>query len=278
MRSSCYVNSIVLAGLLAVLACHQAYSVELPPGSSHQPFDELLRTYVVDGRVDYPGIAADPRLAHYLKANVRALADRKEQLALWINAYNALAIQGILDGRSPSTLFGRIDYFKLAKYRVGGQEIDFYNLEHKLLLRPLGEPRIRFAMVCASRSCPKLRSEAYTADRLEQQLDENARVFINDPTRNLFDKKRKVAYLSMIFEWFEEDFTAHSSSVLRYIADYVIDPALAQRSRSSSGTCGDGMLSQAHYKGHRARGFCRIPACPAGDPRGLRSCGTDTLG
>lgn len=231
MKSFCSINSIALAGLMAVFACGQAYSADLYPGSSHQAFDAVLRTYVMDGRVEYPCLAADPRFSRYLKElssfNAKSLTERKEQLALWINAYNALAIQGILEGRSPSTFFGRIDYFKLAKYRVGGQEIDLYDLEHKLL-RPLGEPRIHFAIVCASRSCPKLRSEAYTADRLEQQLEESARVFINDPTRNLFDRKRKVAYLSMIFQWFEEDFAARSGSVLRYIANYVSDPALSQ--------------------------------------------------
>lgn len=231
MKSFYTMNSIVLAGLMAVFAGDQAYSVELHPGFSHQAFDAVLRDYVADGQVDYPGIAADSRFARYLKDlssfNAMSLTERKEQLALWINAYNALAIQGILQGRSPSTLFGRIDYFKLAKYQAGGQEIDLYDLEHKLL-RPLREPRIHFAIVCASRSCPKLCSEAYTADRLEQQLEQSARVFINDPKRNLFDRKRKVAYVSMIFQWFEEDFAAHSGSVLRYIANYVSDPALAQ--------------------------------------------------
>lgn len=84
-----------------------------------------------------------------------------EALVYWINAYNTLAIKGILDGRSPRTLLGKYSYFKKAKYRVGGKRINLYDLERKVII-PMGEPRIHFAINCASQSCPKLLSRAYT--------------------------------------------------------------------------------------------------------------------
>ncbi|MGQ0657482.1 MAG: DUF547 domain-containing protein [Chromatiales bacterium] len=198
--------------------------------SLHQTFDELLKARVTNGQVDYPGIATDPRFADYLETlktvDATTLRTREERLAFWINAYNALVIQGILAGGSPSSFFGRIGFFKTADYEVGGRRIDLYDLEHEII-RPLGEPRIHFAIVCASRSCPKLRSEAYDTARLDQQLDDQAREFINNPERNRFDAARRTARLSMIFEWFKEDFEKQAGSVPRYIAPYLNDRSLA---------------------------------------------------
>ena len=77
-------------------------------------------------------------------------------------------------------------------------------------------------------SCPKLQSWAYAADKLDEQLELSAREFINDSSRNRFDRERKIAYLSMIFKWFEEDFTDHSGSLLHYVKRYVADPQLAR--------------------------------------------------
>ncbi len=87
---------------------------------------------------------------------------------------------------------------------------------------------MHFAIVCASASCPKLQPWVYQHDKLDHQLDHAARAFINDPTRNRFDRKQKVARLSMIFEWFEEDFAQANGSVLAYVARYVDDPELAR--------------------------------------------------
>ncbi len=197
---------------------------------SHQALDEVLHAHVSDGKVNYKAIQKDERFSQYieqLKQTLPAInTSETEQLAFWINGYNALAVKGILDGKSPSTFFGRIGYFKTTDYNVGGELINLYDLEREILI-PLGEPRIHFAIVCASVSCPKLRSEAYSAELLEQQLEANTRSFINDPTRNRFDRKKKIAYLSKIFDWFNEDFEKHSGSVQQYIAKYVNDPELA---------------------------------------------------
>ena len=198
--------------------------------SLHGDFDRILSANVSNGRVNYPGIAADPLFEGYLEklngTSADALSEDKEKLAYWINAYNAFAIQGILQGYSPSSLFGRFGFFMSNKFNLGGAEIDLYDLEHKILI-PQKEPRIHFAIICASVSCPALRSEAYVAADLDQQLEDGARRFINDPSRNRFDRKNKIAYLSRIFDWFEDDFSRHSGSVLAYVAGYVNDAELA---------------------------------------------------
>lgn len=136
--------------------------------------------------------------------------------------------RGILDQHSPKTYFGRYRYFIGKDYRVGGATINLYDLERQVLIKQFQEPLIHFAIVCASTSCPKLQPWTYEPVQLDVQLDRVAREFINDPMRNRFDRTHKVASLSMIFKWFDEEFINAAGSVLAYIARYVSDPELAQ--------------------------------------------------
>jgi hypothetical protein len=149
-----------------------------------------------------------------------------DRLAFWINAYNAFAVTGILDGYSPETLFGRYRYFIAREYSVGGQPVNLYNLEREILIAQFHEPRVHFAIVCASASCPKLQSWAYEGQQLDHQLHRVTSEFVNDPSRNRFDRSKKVASLSMIFKWFGEDFAARSGSVLNFVREYVQDASL----------------------------------------------------
>ena len=93
-------------------------------------------------------------------------------------------------------------------------------MERKLLIPDFREPRIHFAIVCASRSCPKLDSTAYVTEALEQRLDESAKRFINDPSKNHFDHANKTLYLSKLFEWHRKDFESTSKPLRTYIAEY----------------------------------------------------------
>lgn len=194
----------------------------------HAPFDALLRAHVKNGVVDYPGFQDSAAFKAYVAelAKPATFANKSDELAFQINAYNALAIQGILDGLSPSSFLGRARYFKVQEWALAGRRITLYDLEHKVI-RPLGEPRIHFAIICASKSCPFLRSEAYTAAALDRQLDEQARQFVNDSFRNRFDKRTRTANLSEIFKWFDEDFRG-AGSVQKFIARYVADPEVAK--------------------------------------------------
>ncbi len=197
-------------------------------GIDHAPFDALLRANVKNGVVNYPGFQHNAGFKDYVAvlAKPARFESKAAELAYYINAYNALAIQGILDGLSPATLLGRARYFKFKDWPLNGQSITLFDLEHKVI-RPLGEPRIHFAIICASKSCPFLRPEAYTAAKLDTQLDDQARQFVNDPFRNRFDAPARTANLSEIFKWFEEDFKG-AGSTQRYIARYASDPAVAR--------------------------------------------------
>jgi Protein of unknown function, DUF547 len=203
-----------------------------PEEFSHRLLGQVFEAYVKDGVVDYPGIQVDSRLPTYLaqldRMDPSALATRHERLAFWINAYNAFAVKGILDRYSPASYVGRYRYFIGRDNRVGGSTINLYDLERQVLIKQFQEPLVHFAIVCASTSCPKLQPWTYDPEQLEVQLDQVARQFINDPTRNRFDRSRKLASLSMIFKWFEADFTKAAGSVLSYVTRYVSDPELVQ--------------------------------------------------
>jgi len=201
----------------------------LPPtGVTHQLWRQVLENSVTNGLVNYPVIQNEERFGAYLRLLDRvdpsSLPSRDQQLAFWINAYNAFAVQGILEGESPAPYIGWYYYFKVRGYAVGGEMINLYDLEHAILRAQFNEPRVHFAIVCASVSCPKLQPWAYEGRQLERQLDQVAQEFVNDPNRNRFDRERKVAYLSKIFDWFEDDFVANAGSVQKFVARYVLDP------------------------------------------------------
>ena len=195
---------------------------------SHDLFQDVVSKYVDDGDVNYPGINTSNSYHAYITQLEKktAFQNSNEELSYWINAYNALAIKGILDGRSPESFFGKIGNFYNAEYTVNGRTTNLYDLEHDVII-PLGEPRVHFALNCASASCPRLNNAVYQAEKLEQQLENAAIVFINDTSRNSFDQQTKTAYISKIFDWFEDDFVKHSGTVQNYLALYVSDERLS---------------------------------------------------
>lgn len=198
-------------------------------------FDELLLQNVRNGFIDYDGFAADERFGVFVEwigAGSPVLADGPDDgLAFYINAYNALAIQGILNGKSPGSWWGRQKFFKRQKFTVLGEEISLETLEHERIAA-LGDPRIHFAIVCASLSCPRLSSHAYQAEQINVQLHDAAHRFINDPTRNRFDLERRIAFISMIFEWYSDDFEQAGGSVQRYLARFVEDAEVQEALRA----------------------------------------------
>lgn len=223
---------VILAGCSIAPRTFQPVDPIAPDRVSHQAWDRIVQSYVHDGQVDYPAIQASSQLDGYLgeinRIDPVKLPSKQHQLAFWINVYNAFAVKGILDHYSPMTLWGRYRYFIGRDYRVGGTAINLYDLEREVLIEQFHEPLMHFAIVCASTSCPKLQPWAYQPDQLDRQLAHAAREFINDPTRNRFDRQQRTASLSMIFQWFETDFADAAGSVLAYIARYVDNPDLAK--------------------------------------------------
>lgn len=201
----------------------------------HTAWTSMLRHYVRDGVVDYASWkrSGEGDLDAYL-ASLQSVCgghyntwSRPQKLAFWINAYNAYTVRLVLNhyplrsiwdiGLLPGAPF-REDFIPMRKLR--GDTISLNDIEHEILREELRESRIHFAIVCASKSCPALRSEAYRAADLDRQLDDAARSFVRDATKNRFDASARTLWLSSIFDWFHEDFERASTSVPAYVARY----------------------------------------------------------
>lgn len=175
--------------------------------------------------VDYDALAVDPRYQQLLTqietAKPATLTNREERLAFYINAYNVYAIKMVIDNmpmdsiRDAGSLFTPV--WKKPVGNIGGEAVTLDQIEHAIL-RTMGEPRIHFAIVCASLSCPNLRQEAYRAEKLEQQLEDQTRKFLADDTKGLVLAGKRVR-LSQIFDWFEEDFDA-AGGVEAFVRSY----------------------------------------------------------
>lgn len=202
---------------------------------SHESWDALLKRFVDnEGNVAYEqwkqSAQAMQELDSYLatlsSATPQAKANKESQLAFWINAYNAATIRGIL--REYPTTSIRNHTAKLYGYNiwddllltVGGTGYSLNQIEHEVL-RKMGEPRIHFAIVCASISCPRLLNEAYTGDKLETQLSTNTKVFFAHRGNFQYDAGQRRFHLSSILKWFGEDFGNGQAAQLRAIAPYL---------------------------------------------------------
>lgn len=227
---------LALSLLVSCVAAPRKFTVakSVPASKIDQSgWSELLRKNVEDGFVTYQGFCASEDFTGYLEeirdANL-AGASQAEILSFYINAYNASAIESILAGNRPSTLLGRHRFFLRNRHPVAGEDITLWDLEHERL-RPLGDSRIHFAIVCASRSCPVLESQPFEAANLDARLDAATRNFVNDPERNRFDSAENVALISAIFDWYKEDFTSEDVNLSDYLALYVDDPQVATNLR-----------------------------------------------
>jgi hypothetical protein len=147
--------------------------------------------------------------------------DRASRLAFYINAYNALAMYGVVQAGVPDSLGGltKFNFFYLRTFTVGGKSISLYKLENDVI-RPLGEERIHFALNCMVVSCPRLPRTAFNAGLLEEQLDAAARGFVAEKRNVSIDPVRREVRLSAIFEFYTKDFLDHAASLIAYVNRY----------------------------------------------------------
>jgi hypothetical protein len=207
---------------------------------SHKRFDILLKKYVdEDGYVAYSKFKASgtdrKELQTYLaelgQASISKPAARSSQIAFWINAYNAVTLEGILQEYPTSSIrnhtakvFG-YNIWKNLPIIVGEKTYTLEEIEHSIL-RKVNEPRIHFAIVCASVGCPRLLNSAYTGSQLEAQLILNSKDFFSRSKNFRISEKSNRLYLSSIIDWFAEDFGENDQERLKAIEPYL--PASAQ--------------------------------------------------
>ncbi len=202
--------------------------VEAQGAYDHQysHWQSVLNAYTHNGRVNYKGLKENE---NSFKASIQIIEsvskdefeafNIRQKMAFWINAYNMGVIKTVMDHYPIKHGFG----IKALTYpansiqqisnvwdkpvlRVLDQDLSLNDIENKILRPQFKDPRIHFAIVCASLGCPAIRSESYTAEKLDQQLSEQIRLFLSNPLKVRYDKFRNVLYVSLIFKWFKEDF------------------------------------------------------------------------
>jgi len=215
--------------LIAVLALPGvAQAATLPFERLHDDWDALLKKHVVvisggkASQIDYAGMAGDrARLKAYLESLARVGEEKfrawtkAEQMAFLINAYNAFMVEKVLT-RYPNIRsiwdFGKLfgNPFKDRFFTLLGRPCSLDRIEHELLRQPgvYDEPRVHFAVNCASVGCPMLREEAYAAERIDAQLEDQARRFLSDRSRNRYDAAKGALEVSKIFDWYKIDWSS----------------------------------------------------------------------
>ena len=201
------------------------------PSVDHSAFNELLKKHVdADGWVDYDGFKADSEiLDQYIssleKAPMKELG-RNHRLAALINGYNAFTIRLILDHQPPESINDIPDEerWDAKRWNLGGDIYSLGQIEHEQIRPHFKEARIHFAVVCAAVGCPPLRNEAYSADRLDQQLEEQAQYVHDHKTWFQFtDGEEPTVKLTRLYEWYADDFKQVAGSELKYAAQYSDD-------------------------------------------------------
>lgn len=215
--------------LITISALGTAYAHQKDPNHvwlDYSSFEYVLKTYVNEqGMVKYAELKGDREDLDQFLSDISGLSrveydtwPAKEKIAFWINAYNAQTLKAIVDHYpiEPSG-FKSLLYPKNSIRQIPGLwnrlhfsvvqgSVTLSKIEHKILRKQFAEPKIHFALVCASMGCPSLRNEPYVAYRLEEQLNDQVSKLMDDPDKFRMNTDKKIIEISPIFEWFSEDF------------------------------------------------------------------------
>ena len=227
---------ICMVSLLFVAGFYRPVSAT---GIDHLKFDQVLKTYVNNqGLVDYNGIAGDQTFKAYmetLKSTDLDSMSRDGQLAFWINAYNAVTIDKVIKWKPKKSVretlipavWTSTKFFTTREHNVAGKRLSQDDIEHEILRKQFKDPRIHFAIICASSGCTPLPRFAYTEENVQTKLEEETRKYINSDRGTRIDFAENTLYLSKLFDWFSGDFKYKSGSVQDFLKPYLDERTLA---------------------------------------------------
>jgi len=227
------VSKILAAFVALILAApSEAFAASANPdslGPDYSLFSQVLRDHIKNGAVNYKALKTDKRLTDFIEILKRTdpnTISKKNRLAFWINVYNAFVLKVVVDQYPIKSIMSKTAYalgksnFQKKLVTINGMRYSLNDVENNII-RPMGDPRIHFAINCAAKSCPPLRSEAFEPNRLSEQMEEQTRNFINNSEKNSFDFAQKEALVSKIFDWFEDDFKKYDKGVPAFISRYL---------------------------------------------------------
>lgn len=205
------------------------FSTDASESVDYVPYAQVLKAYVNEtGKVDYRKLKENRALLDSFLTEIAGMKrtasyetwDEQERIAFWINLYNAWTLRAIIDHYPIQPTFpARLTFprhsirqikgvWDKLRFGVMGETKTLDEIEHEILRKEFKEPRIHMALVCAALGCPPLRNEPYTGEKLNLQLNDQTRRFLDNPNKFWIDKKHKVVRLSPIFKWFGNDFVA----------------------------------------------------------------------
>ncbi len=223
----------------------------------HSDYDSVLKAFVNEkAMVNYTSLKVQRRQLDAFAASMGKLTvdvyeswNERDQIAFWLNAYNALTLKAIIDNYPIKSSFFKSRVYpknsirqipgvwKKLTFKVMGKDLTLHHIEHEILRKKFDEPRIHMAMVCAAMGCPPLRNEPYEGDKLEEQLDDQSRRFLSDPGKFKIDRRNNAVSMSEILKWFAGDFVnkygveqavgkhkRKESAVLNFSASYLPEP------------------------------------------------------
>ena len=224
---------------LLVLSLVTACAVNVPPpktGASAPAADpqkawaNVLSRYVdTNGKIDFAALSHDRGdldayvawIATVSPANTPAsFPNQDAKLAYYLNAYNALAMYNVLESGMPKDLNAvKVRFFYSSKLTIGGEKMSLYDLENKII-RPMGDPRVHFALNCMVRGCPRLPREPFRADQVQMELEATAQYFLNEDRNVQVDAEKQTVRFSEILKFYTEDFLKKAPSLPAYANKY----------------------------------------------------------
>lgn len=231
------VYTSLLMFIIFLSIAHHSISQSNSLKVDHSIFDGLLKKYVDEqGLIDYENFALErKRLKQYLNGLSSKPPDpvtwsEQERLAYWINLYNAFTtelileyypVKSIRDIGTEIPLFYADSPWDIEFINIGDTLYTLDKIEHEILAKRFNEPRIHFALVCAAKSCPNLRREAYAPQQLESQLNNQATSFLSDEEKNAI--QNDTIQISEIFKWYSSEFT-RDQTLISYLNQFLGNP------------------------------------------------------
>ena len=183
-----------------------------------------------NGLVNYERLRSDEdfkRQIEQIEKTDLTILSYQEEFAFWINAYNLLTLKGVFkeleknsEWKGNLSWWSKVKFFYLRRYKVAGKKINLYNIENRILRKKFKDPRLHFAINCASKSCPFLPDKMFKAESLDTLLDQLTRNFVNDGQNVNFDSENGILWLNQIFNWYKKDFET-VGGVKRFILTYL---------------------------------------------------------
>ena len=204
------------------------------------PYANVLKSYVdAQGQVNYKALQRNAgdlirytqTLARLSPKTYQSWGDT-EKIAFWINAYNALTLKSIVENYPVSSIKKISGVWNRKTHQIMGKAMTLDDIEHKVLRQEFKEPRIHMALVCASKGCPPLLNQPYTASALNTRFKGRTQAFVSDPSKFRIDRNQQTVYLSSLFKWYGQDFEAQygnkafkgsdkERAVLKYLSPFL---------------------------------------------------------